>query len=232
VFLALGFGLALPILAIGLWPRLGAFLPKPGAWMETLKHWLAFPMYLTAAWLAWVFGKQRGVDALAALLVAGVLLAAGLWWWEHRRYAAGRGGRWIGALLVVAALFTAASATRKAEAPVGEPWTPARMAQLRAEGRPVLVNMTADWCITCKVNEKAVLDTPAFAALLARTHATYMVGDWTNEDPAITAFLTEYRSPGVPLYVVFPADGGPGRKLPQVLTTAGVRSELVAAAAK
>jgi thiol:disulfide interchange protein DsbD len=232
VFLALGFGLALPILAIGLWPRLGAFLPKPGEWMETLKHWLAYPMYLTAAWLAWVFGKQRGVDALALLLVAGVVLAAGLWWWEHRRYASGRGGRWIGALLVLVALGAAWSATRKAEAPVGEPWSPARLAQLRAEHRPVLVNMTADWCITCKVNEKAVFATAAFRELLDETGTVYLVGDWTNEDPAITAFLTEYRSPGVPLYVVFPADGGPGHKLPQLLTTDGVRQELTAAAGK
>jgi thiol:disulfide interchange protein DsbD len=232
VFLALGLGLALPILAIGLWPRLGAWLPKPGAWMDTLKHWLAYPMYLTALWLAWVFGKQRGVDALALLLGAGVLLAAGLWWWEHRRYAGGRGGRWIGALLVVLALGATWWSTRPPSAPVSEPWSAARVAELRAQHRPVLVNMTADWCITCKVNEKAVFATDEFRALLAETDTVYLVGDWTNEDPAITAFLEEYKSPGVPLYVLYPADGGPGRKLPQLLTPGGVRAELTAAARK
>ena len=88
------------------------------------------------------------------------------------------------------------------------------MAALRAEGRPVLVNMTADWCITCKVNEKSVFATEDFEKLLEETGTVYLVGDWTNTDPAITAFLEEYKSPGVPLYVLFPADGGPGRKLP------------------
>jgi thiol:disulfide interchange protein DsbD len=92
--------------------------------------------------------------------------------------------------------------------------------------------MTADWCITCKVNEKAVLHTDAFEQLLADTDAVYMVGDWTNQDEAISAFLDEYQSPGVPLYVVFPANGNPGKKLPQVLTLAIMRDALNEAAAK
>jgi thiol:disulfide interchange protein DsbD len=108
----------------------------------------------------------------------------------------------------------------------------ATLASLRAQGQPVFVDMTADWCITCKVNEKAVLDTAAFKALLARTGAVYMVGDWTNEDPEISGFLDEYHSPGVPLYVVFPADGGPGRRLPQVLSLATMQQALEAAAAR
>jgi thiol:disulfide interchange protein DsbD len=231
VFLALGIGLASPVLAIGLWPALAARLPKPGAWMETFKHWLAYPMYLSAIWLAWVFGKQLGVDALALLLIAGVLLAAGLWWWEHRRYADGRGGRWIGIAFLLLALGTAFAATRKPEAPLGEPWSAARLAELRSAHTPVLVNMTADWCITCKVNEKAVFARPAFRDLLAETGTVYLVGDWTNSDEQITAFLDQYHSPGVPLYVVYPADGGEGHVLPQVLTPGGVAEELRAAAA-
>jgi thiol:disulfide interchange protein DsbD len=237
VFLMLGLGLALPFLLIGWVPALAARLPKPGAWMETLKQWLALPMYLTAVWLLWVFGKQRGMDGLAVLLAAAVLLAMGLWWWEKHRFADGRGPRLLGAALVVLALAGAVFAARLpggatpvAAAEGSQPYSAATLAALRAEGRPVLINMTADWCITCKVNEKAVLGTDAFRELLAKTNTAYLVGDWTNEDPAITAFLEEYRSPGVPLYVVFPADGGPGKKLPQLLTRDILEAELTAAA--
>jgi thiol:disulfide interchange protein len=242
IFLMLGVGLALPFLLIGWVPALAARLPKPGAWMDTLKHWLALPMYLTAVWLYWVFGKQRGMDALALLLAASSVLAMGLWWWEKHRYADGRGARGLGTLLVLAALAAAVLAARMPREDVAASahaaregviaFSPDAVAKLRAEGRPVLVNMTADWCITCKVNEKAVLGTDAFKALLARTNTAYVVGDWTNEDPAITAFLEQYKSPGVPLYVVFPADGGPGKKLPQVLSTGLLEAELGAAARK
>jgi thiol:disulfide interchange protein DsbD len=107
-----------------------------------------------------------------------------------------------------------------------------KLAALRAAGTPVFVDMTADWCVTCKANEHAVLDTTAFRDLLARTGAVYMRGDWTNVDPAISAFLAEYNSPGVPLYVVFPADGGTGRRLSTVLTPGMVDAALTAAALK
>jgi thiol:disulfide interchange protein DsbD len=239
VFLALGFGLALPFLLIGFVPALASRLPKPGAWMDTLKSWLAFPMYLTAIWLAWVFGKQRGTDALAVLLVGVVLLAIGLWWFERQRYAEGalkKAVAWlflalaIGTFVVSLRLPNSNAATTTAEGTV--PYSAAKLAEFRAAGRPVFVDMTADWCITCKVNEKAVLHTDAFERLLADTHAVYMVGDWTNQDEAISAFLDEYQSPGVPLYVVFPAKGGPGKKLPQVLTQAIMRDALNDAAAK
>jgi len=242
VFLALGLGLALPYLLIGWVPTLASRLPRPGAWMDTLKHWLALPMYLTAVWLFWVFGKQRGIDALALLLSASILLAFGLWSWEKHRYASGRGPRLFAVALVLLALAAAVFSARLPREDVGAnvhatsggaiAYTADTVAGLRAEGRPVLVNMTADWCITCKVNEKAVLGTEAFQDLLARTNTAYVVGDWTNEDPAITAFLEQYKSPGVPLYVVFPAGGGPGRKLPQLLTADGLKAELEAAAAK
>ena len=234
VFLALGVGLALPFLLIGFVPALAARLPKPGAWMETLKHWLALPMYLTAVWLAWVFGKQRGVDGMALLLIGAVLLALGLWWFERQRYSERRGKHVFAyALLALAvgALLVAARAplqpgARAVAAEGTVAFSAKALAALRAEGRPVFIDMTADWCITCKVNEKAVLDTVAFRDLLRRTGTVYMVGDWTNQDPEISAVLDEFHAPGVPLYVVYPAKGGPGRKLPQVLSEALMREAL------
>jgi thiol:disulfide interchange protein DsbD len=239
VFLMLGLGLALPFLLIGFVPALAARLPRPGAWMDTLKLWLAYPMYLTAVWLLWVFGKQRGMDAVAALLVAAIVLALGLWWFERQRFSERRVGKAVAWLLVALALAVAVFAVRlPAQAPgvaITEgrvAFSRAALARLRAAHTPVFIDMTADWCITCKVNERAVFDTDAFRALLARTHTAYMVGDWTNEDPAISAFLDEYHSPGVPLYVVYPADGGPGVRLPQVLSQSTMARALEAAAAK
>jgi thiol:disulfide interchange protein DsbD len=236
VFLALGLGLALPFLLIGFVPALASRLPRPGAWMDTLKTWLAFPMYLTAVWLAWVFGKQRGIDALALLLVGLLLLAIGLWWFERQRYAEGavkKALAWIFLALALATLVGAlrlpnnTAASTSVEGSV--PYSAAKLAELRAAGRPVFVDMTADWCITCKVNEKAVLNTDTFRTLLADTHTVYMIGDWTNQDQEISAFLDQYHSPGVPLYVVFPANGGPGVKLPQLLSKQIVHDALQAA---
>ena len=236
VFLVLGVGLALPFLAIAYIPALARWLPKPGRWMETLKQVLAFPMYLTAAWLAWVLANQRGADAVGLLLVAMVLLALALWWFERSR---GRGPRRhaltaLLALAVLAPLYLLAqvpAATSAAAVQEGVlAYSPQKLAELRAANTPVFVDMTADWCITCKANEHAVLDGAAFRAALARNGAVYMKGDWTNEDPAITAFLQQYHSPGVPLYVVFPKGGGAGRQLPTVLTTAMVERALDEAA--
>ncbi|MBN8726937.1 MAG: protein-disulfide reductase DsbD [Xanthomonadales bacterium] len=234
VFLALGLGLALPFLAVAYIPALAARLPRPGAWMETLKQFLAFPMYLTAVWLLWVLGNQRGIDAVAWVLIGATVLALGLWWWEHTRYRGGAVARAVAAVLVLAALVPLAQVTRLA-APAAQaaasadfvPYSAERLASLRAEGRSVFVDMGADWCVTCKVNERAVLETDSFRDLLARTDAVLMKGDWTNVDPAITAFLDEYHAVGVPLYVVFRAgEAGPGRALPTVLTHAIVEQAL------
>jgi len=225
VFLVLGLGLALPFLAIGFVPALARWLPRPGRWMETLKQVLAFPMYLTAVWLAWVLAHQRGADAVGLLLVAMVLLALTLWWFERSRThgAFGRALVVLPALLTLAPLYVLGQLPAPAQATQAETgvvaYSPQKLAALRAAGTPVLVDMTADWCITCQANEHAVLDTAAFRDLLKRTGTVYMKGDWTNEDPAITAFLQRYHSPGVPLYVVFPKGGGAGRQLPTVLTS-------------
>ena len=237
VFVALGVGLALPFLAVGFVPALARLLPRPGRWMETLKEVLAFPMYLTAAWLAWVLAHQRGADAVGLLLVAAVLLAMTLWWFERSR---GHGfvSRACVALLALATVVplyclytlpaTAQAADTASNGTVA--YSPEKLAALRKAGTPVFVDMTADWCVTCKANEHAVLDGDNFQALLKRTGAVYMKGDWTDVNPTISAFLQQYHSPGVPLYVVFPKNGGPGQQLPTVLTSSLVEQALTEAA--
>jgi thiol:disulfide interchange protein len=230
VFLALGLGLSLPFLLIGFVPALAALLPRPGAWMDTLKQWLAYPMYLTAVWLAWVFGQQRGVDGLGALLAAATVLALGLWWFERQRFSETAWKKWLAWALIALAVGVGIYSTRPPSKVESIPYSTATLTELRAKGRPVFIDMTADWCITCKVNEKAVLHTDKFEALLGETNAVYLVGDWTNQDQEISALLDEYKSPGVPLYVVYPANGGPGVKLPQLLTDQIVRDAMTEAA--
>ena len=235
IFLALGLGLALPFLLIGFVPAIARLLPRPGRWMETLKQALAFPMYLTAVWLLWVLTKQRGADASALVLAGGVLLAMALWWYGRRR----GGVSWIfSAVLAIgaaAALWTvhglpaqAAGANVATDGSV--PYSPEKLAELRAAGTPVFVDMTADWCITCKANEKAVLDTQNFRDLLKSTGTVYMKGDWTDVNATIAAFLDQYHSVGVPLYVVYPKGGGDGHKLSTVLTPDSIKQALEAAA--
>lgn len=236
VFAVLGLGLALPFLLIGFVPALAHRLPRPGAWMETLKQALAFPMYLTAAWLLWVLGKQRGVDALGLALVGLVLLALGLWWFQRARFAAPL-QRMLALALATSALVPLVMVhrlpTSTAAAPMADghvPYSAERLAALRAEGRIVFVDMTADWCVTCKANEKAVLNTDAFRELLSEHDAVMMTGDWTNVDPAITAFLEQHKAVGVPLYVMYPRNGGEGEVLPTVLTHDTVRQAFERAA--
>ena len=236
VFLALGVGLALPFLAIGFIPALARLLPKPGRWMETLKQVLAFPMYLTAAWLVWVLANQRGADAVGLVLVAMVLLAMTLWWFERSR-SRGAVSKLAVAVLALATLvpmYLLAQVPPPSAIAVAEDgvvaYSPEKLAELRAAGTPVFVDMTADWCVTCKANEHTVLDTQAFRDLLKRTGAVYMKGDWTDVNPTISAFLQQYHSPGVPLYVVFPKNGGPGRQLSTVLTSSLVEQALTEAA--
>ncbi|MBS0381830.1 MAG: protein-disulfide reductase DsbD [Proteobacteria bacterium] len=238
VMLALGIGLALPLTLIGLVPALARLLPKPGRWMETLKQVLAFPMYLSAVWLVWVLANQRGADAAALVLIAMVLLAAALWW--HGRAQPGRRlGHAFTLLLALATLVSLYGVARVApptRAATMDPhvvsFSPAKLQSLRAAGTPVFVDIGADWCVTCKANEYAVLDTQAFRSLLKTTGAVYMKGDWTDVNPVIGAYLREFHSPGVPLYVVYPRGQGAGRALPTVLTASLVRSALVHADAE
>ncbi|OZB62144.1 MAG: protein-disulfide reductase [Lysobacterales bacterium 14-68-21] len=236
VFCALGLGLSLPFLAIGFVPALSRLLPRPGAWMETFKQLLAFPMYLAATWLAWVLANQRGADAIGLLLIAAVMLAAALWWFERSRYRTPISR----ALVLLPAVLSLTPLYYLAHLPAPLPvvtatsdgtvtYSPAKLAELRAAGTPVFVDMTADWCVTCKANEHTVLDTDRFRTLLERTGAVYMKGDWTDVNPTIAAFLQQYHSPGVPLYVVFPKGGGEGKVLPTVLTAGLVERALTEA---
>lgn len=240
VFACLGLGLALPFLLVGFVPALARVLPKPGAWMDTLKRILAFPLYLTAAWLVWVLAKQRGADAVGWWAVAAIAVAFAAWAWTHARM---RGTRWgiVAALLALLSVpwmlwtisnLPAADAAR-VQLPTASdavPFSEQRLADLRKANRVVLVNMTADWCVTCKANEKAVFARDGFKDALAAADAVYMVGDWTDVDPAITAYLQRYKAVGVPLYVVYPRGGGEGTVLPTVLTPTLVREALAAAA--
>jgi len=223
VFATLGLGLALPFLLLGFFPALGAWLPKPGRWMETFKQLMAFPLYLTVVWLLWVLGRQTGVDAVAIVLCGLVLLAFALWLWGES------GRRLRQAFAAVAALAALAllahpsievPAVRAAEAPAaGERWTPERVAELRAAGRVVFVNFTADWCITCKVNEKVVFGSAEVRRVLAERNVAWLTADWTTPDPAIAAELARHGRSGVPLYLLYGPRGEP-EILPQVLTPA------------
>ncbi|HWS77424.1 MAG TPA: thioredoxin family protein, partial [Thermomonas sp.] len=240
VFLMLGLGLALPFLLIGFVPAFARLLPKPGAWMETLKQFLAFPMYATAAWLVWVLAKQRGADAAGLWLAAAIMLAMAAWAWTRARSGGKRG--WLAVALLallgtgwpllalhrLAKPDTTVDATRNGTATVA--YSEQALADLRARGRVVFVNMTADWCVSCKANEKAVFARDGFRAAMQAADAVYMVGDYTDVDPAITAYLQRHKAVGVPLYVVYPRAGGEGRILPVILTPGIVDDALAQAA--
>lgn len=225
VFLMLGLGLALPFLLIGFVPALASRLPKPGAWMDTFKRALAFPMYLTAVWLAWVLGKQRGVDAMALVAVGLALFALALWWRERQRFGGATvAGRVLAVVLLLASLWPIARVgslpvPARATAEAGTvAYSAERLQALRDGGEVVFVNMTADWCVTCKANERRVLARAPFRDALQAAGATYMVGDWTDVDDEIGAYLARHNAVGVPLYVVYPRGGGDGEVLPAILT--------------
>lgn len=218
IFGGLGLGLALPFLVIGFVPALRRRLPRPGAWMETMRHILSVPMFLTALGLAWILGRQAGVNGMAIGLGAALLLGFGLWW-VGARQAKGRGfAPLIPALgLAVVLALTLAPVATPAEAKTGrlgaKPFTPAALAEAQASGAPVFVYFTADWCITCKVNEKAAIDRDEVASAFARAGVKVLVGDWTRGDPAIGRFLAQHGRSGVPLYLYY----RPGRSAPEVL---------------
>lgn len=236
VFAALGLGFAAPFVAVAFIPAILQRMPRPGAWMETLKKGLAFPMYGAALWLTWVFAQQAGPIALGQVLAAGVLAAFGAWVYglSQARRASGRAflvQMIAGLLCLVAALALAISAALVAKPPaaadaapssgpglVAEAWSPERVAALRAEGRPVLVDFTAAWCVTCQVNEKVALSGGKVAEAFKAQNAVFLKADWTNRDPVIAKALAEFGRVGVPLYVVYPKNGGEPVILPQLLT--------------
>ncbi len=228
VFTALGIGMALPYVLLASFPHWLARLPRPGPWMVTLRQALAFPLFLTVVWLAWVFGQQTGVDGLAYLLLGFVL--AGLAAWIYGRTTDLHTRRRIvpyGLSIVSAALalYAVALGTREAFAPVTaasdgawEAFEPATVEQLVAQGQPVFVDFTAAWCLSCQVNKRVALQTEAVdAAFRARGVRTFRA-DWTRRDPAITAALAGFGRSGVPLYVLYPGGKAAPVLLPSVLT--------------
>lgn len=237
VFLALGFGLALPYLALTLLPALGRVLPRPGPWMATFRHVLAFPMLATALWLFWVIGRQLGATAMAVALLAGLFLAFALWAYGRSagggqrtvvwRTAAVAGlaaciaaGANIGDRQAVASAANAASAsTHRLGKLEPEAFTPDRLAGYVESDTPVFVYFTADWCISCKVNERIALATDEVGDAFNDRGIKVIEGDWTTEDPVITEWLARYDRAGVPLYLYFPAGSSltEAAVLPQVL---------------
>ena len=224
VFAGLGLGLAFPFLLLGFIPPLRRRLPRPGPWMARFRRLMSLPMFLTAVALAWILGRQSGVDGMALGLAAAAAIGLALWWIGRRQ----SGGRsWLplapAALAAAAAILLVPTATAPAEAKAGgplaaQPFSEQRLAALQAEGRPVFVYFTADWCITCKVNEKAVLEREDVARAFAAGKVAVLVGDWTRGDAAIGRFLDRHGRTGVPLYLYY----APGKRvqiLPQILTT-------------
>ena len=226
LFAALGLGLALPFLLLGFLPPLRRMLPKPGKWMDTFKKIMAVPMGLTALallWLCWRLGG--GQFALLALAVAFSLMAVmALLWGKPKKPQRKPRAAALGALLAaIAAGAGAAQAYRPPESTQREsliaatPFSEAALAEARASGQPVFVWFTADWCVTCKVNEGVAIEREATKAAVEKAGVKALVGDWTRREPAITRFLTAHGAAGVPLYLWYPA-GGEARQLPQVLT--------------
>lgn len=233
VFAGLGLGLALPFLAIGFIPALRRRLPKPGAWMLTFRHILSVPMFATALALAWVLGRQAGVGGMTLGLGAALLTGLALWWFGRGQLQFRRGWLPLGAALAtivaaVALVPTSAPAAAAIDAPAGltaAAFDAAKLAQLQRAHTPALVYFTADWCLTCKVNERGALSSPAVAAAFKRAGVQVLVGDWTRGDAAIGRFLEAHGRAGVPLYLFYSADGRV-EELPQLLTA----NVLVAAA--
>lgn len=243
VFTSLGLGLAAPYLLLSTWPALQRRLPRPGPWMLRFKQALAFPMFASVAWLVWVLAQQTGPDGVAVAL--GALLAIGLAGWVLGTAQLGGGsgsigvrwpriGRGLAALIVLATIGFGAwslpeagsggaistAATRDADGDAAwEPFSQARLDALRAEGKPVFVNFTAAWCITCLVNERTALGKDSVLSAFKARGITYLKGDWTHQNPEITRVLSQHGRSGVPLYLFFGAgQGTPATVLPQVLT--------------
>lgn len=244
VLLAMGLGLALPYLALSMTPALQRLMPRPGAWMDRLRQFLAFPMFASAVWMIWVLTQQTGPDGVIYALGGMILIGFAIWLlriggvaspatWARRGVAA------LAVLLALAAVIkledgpaTAASASGGPSAGVNfdgwERFSRARMAEAVAARKPVFVDFTAAWCITCLVNERVALETPGTRRAFEQTGTVKLKGDWTNRDPEITALLKELGRAGVPLYLYWPAGADKPLILPQVLTEASIVAQLTA----
>ncbi|HLN49720.1 MAG TPA: protein-disulfide reductase DsbD domain-containing protein [Steroidobacteraceae bacterium] len=238
IFAALGVGLSLPYLLLSLAPWMRRALPKPGAWMDTLKQVFAFPMYGSAAWLLWVLAQQTSSIGLGAALAGAILVALAAWSYQKSKMSSS-GSRMAALITTLAAVLLAvalpvrfagvAAAAPNAGAQAADAWQPydaARVAELNARGRPLLLNFTASWCLTCLLNERNAFADAAVMRTFSGKGVTLMKGDWTNRDPAITKALANFGRAGVPLYVVYNSQPGSTAPvvLPQLLTPGIVQS--------
>jgi thiol:disulfide interchange protein/DsbC/DsbD-like thiol-disulfide interchange protein len=249
IFAALGVGIALPFVILSFAPWMRRVLPKPGAWMDTLKQVFAFPVYATAAWLLWVVAQETSPFGLGAALAGSILVALAAWSFQKSRSSAGGGRITVIATAVISLVLAIFLPIRFADVAAAAPgdaallrpgvdeWQPysaARVAELNGAGRPLLVNFTASWCLTCLVNERNAFSDAAVQEIFRDKKVTLMKGDWTNRDPAITKALAAFGRAGVPLYVVY--NGKPGSTepvvLPQILTASVVQSAFSDTAAK
>ena len=233
LFAALGLGIALPFLAIAFVPALRRLLPRPGPWMVTFRRWMALPMGLTALALLWLASRVGGMffagvwlGVAAALIVLLILIGT--------KQRAGLGAGKLVFVEIAGLLLGAAAATPHIVSQPGaavqsllptRPFSESALAAARASGKPTFLYFTADWCLTCKVNEEVAIERETTRSAFAKADVIVLRGDWTRRDPAITRFLTAHGAAGVPLYLWYPADGGAGQQLPQVLTP-GMLAEL------
>lgn len=233
IFLSLGFGLALPYLLLANWPRLQRWLPKPGLWMERTKQVLAFPMYAATVWLVWVLAQQAGANSVVIALGGMVALAFAVWLYDttrNTRPSTERIGTTSAFVILVATLAFGYSSTQETSETAKsdsaehadrnwEPYSAERLKTLLAEGKPVFLNFTAAWCISCLVNEQVALSNQTVKDKFGTAGITYLKGDWTKRDGEITAVLNQFGRSGVPLYVFYPAGSNAKPvELPQVLT--------------
>lgn len=246
IFLALALGFAAPFTLVSLFPAIARRLPRPGAWMDILKRGLAFPMLGAFAWLVWVLAQQAGTAALAAMLASAVVVSFAAWLYgiaQRRRYL----GQSYKVLLAFTVAFfvvaiaplpkainsgSAQPANLVAENTAPVKWSPQNVAEMRGHGKAIFVNFTASWCITCQVNDRTSLSTLAVKEAMARTGAVYMVADSTKFNADIDDAMNAFGQGGLPLYVVYPADGSAPKVLPQVLTPSIVVNALNQAAGK
>ena len=238
VFGTLGLGMALPYLAASWWPAVARALPKPGAWMNTFRQLMAFPMFATVVWLLWVLGQQSGIDGAAALLMLLVVLALLVWALGLK----GKGRATLTGLTVVGLLWmgwtigpnvTRLQAAQGTSAPIAtavaglswQPWSAEQQAATLAEGRAVFVDFTAAWCVTCLYNKSTTLANEAVLADMATKNVALLRADWTRRDPAITAELARLGRNSVPVYAIY-KNGQPPHLLSEVLSVDEVRAAL------
>ena len=222
IFLSLGIGFSLPYLVLSAKPSLLSFLPKPGQWMETFKQFMAFPMWASALWLLWVLSSQVNNQEVIQVLLGSLLIIIGLWLVEKNNSKT-NWIRWIVRLPFILLLIFSLWLIPTSYSDLDESkqnqlaYSPQLLEDLREENALVFLNFTADWCITCKVNESVALKTSKVRKLLTDKDITYIEADWTRKDPVISSALEEYGRTGLPLYLLFPSKGDP-LILPEILT--------------